>query len=82
MVVYLTGCFETHLLDDVGGQVVEAVQQMQEAATPCSLATLYAWMWTDANFGPAIQAELEAEAVLMPLVSELVRIGVVSPQVC
>ena len=82
MVVYLVGCFETHLLDDAGGQVLEAIQQMQNAATPCSVPALYDWLWADADFGPAIQAELEAEAVLMPLLSELVRVGVLATQVC
>lgn len=82
MVVYLAGCFETHLVDDTGGQILEAVQQMQNAATPCSVLSLYAWLWADAGFGPAIQAELGAEAVLMPLLSELVRVGVLATQVC
>ena len=84
MVVYLATRFETHLVDDAGGQILEAVQQMQSAARPCSVPALYAWLSDDRDLDAAMQAEpeSEAEAVLMPLLSELVRVGVLKTQVC
>lgn len=82
IVVYLAKSFETHLIDDAGGQILEAVQQMQNAATPCTVAALYARLWADSEFGPAVQAEFEAEVVLIPLLSELVRVGVLATHVC
>ena len=84
MVVYLAGRFETHLVDDVGGQVLEAVQQMQIAVQPCSAPALYVWLSDDSDLEAAMQAEseFEAEAVLMPLLSELVRVGVLTTKAC
>ena len=80
--VYLARCFETHLVDDVGGQILEAVQQMQSAAQPCSVQALYAWMSDNSDLEAATQSEFDAEAALMPLLSELVRISVLKTQVC
>ena len=82
MVVFLAGSFETHLVDDVGGQILEAVQQMQSAARPCSVPALYAYLSAGSDVDAAVQAASEAEAVLMPLLSELVRVGVLKTQVC
>ena len=84
MVVYLAQCFETHLVDDAGAQVLETVQQMQEAALPCSIPSLHAWLSADAASDACMQAELESdvEAVLMPLLSELVRVGVLTTRAC
>ena len=80
MVVYLAERFETHLVDDIGGQILEAVQQMQSAARPSSVPALYTWLSSDADLGAAIQAE--PDAVLLPLLSELVRIGALAIQTC
>ena len=80
MVVYLAESFETHLVDDVGGQILEAVQQMQSAARTCSVPALYAWLSAGSDLEAVIQAE--AEAVLMPLLSELARVGVLTIQAC
>lgn len=82
MVVYLATSFETHLIDDAGGQILEAVQQIQDAATACSVSVLYARLWANADFGPDIHAEHEAEAVLIPLLNEMVRIGILATQAC
>ena len=82
MVVYLAERFETHLIDDAGGQILEAVHKMQSAAQPCSVPALYAWLSSDADLGAAIQAEYEADAVLMPVLSELVRVGVLMTRAC
>lgn len=84
MVVYLARRFETHLVDDAGGQVLEAVEEMQGVAQPCSVPTLYAWLSADAALDAATQAEheSEAEAVLMQLLGELVRVGVLTIQAC
>ena len=82
MVVYLAGRFETHLVDDAGGQILEAIQQMQSAAQTCSVPTLYAWFSDDSDLDSAMQSEYEAEAVLMPLLSDLVRVGVLTTRAC
>ena len=82
MVVYLAESFETHLVDDIGGQILEAVQQMQTAAQPCSVRALYAWLSAGNDLDAAVQADSEAESVLMPLLGELVRVGVLKTQVC
>ena len=82
MVVYLAERFQTHLVDDVGGQILEAVQQMQSAARPCSVPALYAWLAAGSDVDTAVQADSEAEAVLMPLLGELVRVGVLTIQAC
>ena len=82
IVVYSAASFETHLIDDAGGQILESVQQIQDSATLCTVPVLYAWLWTNADFGPDILAELEAEAVLIPLLDELVRVGILAIQVC
>ena len=82
LVVYLAERFETHLVDDVGGQVLEAVYQMQSAAQPCSVPALYAWLSDDSDLDAAMQAEFEAEAVLIPLLSDLVRVGVLTTRAC
>ena len=78
MVVYLAERFETHLVDDAGGQILEAVQQMQSAAQLCSVPALYAWLSDDSD----LDAAMQAEAVLMPLLSELVRVGVLTTRAC
>ena len=80
MVVYLAERFETHLVDDAGGQILEAVQQMQSAAQTCSVPTLYAWLSDVSDLDAAMQAE--AEAVLIPLLSDLVRVGVLTTRAC
>ena len=82
MVVYLAERFETHLVDDVGGQILEAVQQMQSVARPCSVPALYAWLSAGSDLDAAVQADSETEAVLMQLLGELVRVGVLKTQVC
>lgn len=82
MVVYLAESFETHLVDDVGGQILEAVQQMQSAARTCSVPALYAWLSAGSDVEAVIQADSEAEAVLMPLLGELARVGVLTIQAC
>ena len=78
VVVYLAERFETHLVDDAGGQILEAVQQMQSAAQPCSVPALYAWLSDDSD----LDAAMQAEAVLMPLLCELVRVGVLTTRAC
>ena len=80
MVVYLAERFETHLVDDAGGQILEAVQQMQSAAQTCSVPALYAWLSDVSDLDAAMQAE--AEAVLIPLLSDLVRVGVLTTRAC
>lgn len=80
--MYLAASFETHLIDDAGGQILESVQQIQDSATPCTVSALYALLWANADFGPDILVELEAEAVLIPLLNELVRVGILATQVC
>lgn len=82
VVLYLTERFETHLIDDAGGQVLEAVQQMQDAAKPCSTHSLYAWLAADTGVDTAVQVETDAVAVLMPLLSELVRVGALTTLTC
>lgn len=82
MVVYLADRFETHLIDDVGGQILEAVQQMQSAARPCSVSALYAWLSYNSDVDTAVQVASEADVVLKPLLGELVRIGVITIQAC
>lgn len=86
VLLYLTVRLETHLIDDAGGQVLEAVQQMQDAAKPCSMPALYAWLVADTGQDTAAHLEAapeaEAEAVLMPLLSELVRVGALTTQAC
>ena len=78
--VYVAERFETHLVDEAGRQVLQAVQKMQSAQQPCSIPALYACLTGDSDSGGAIY--LEAEAALMPLLSELVRIGVLSTSLC
>ena len=80
MVVYLAGSFETHLVDDAGCQILEAVQQMQSVAQPCSVPALCAWLSDDSDLDAAMPSEYEAEAALMPLLSELIRVGVLTTQ--
>ena len=82
VVLYLTERFETHLIDDAGGQVLEAVQQMQDAAKPCSTHSLYAWLVADTGVDTAVQVEPDAVAMLMPLLSELVRVGALTTLTC
>lgn len=78
VVVYLESSFETHLIDDIGYQILEAVQQMESAAHPCSLPALSAWLLADSDISIAVDADPypKAEAMLTPLLSELLRIGV------
>lgn len=84
VVVYLAESFETHLIDDVGSQILESVQQMQSAARPCSVPALYAWLSAGSDVDATGQgdSEAEAEAVLVPLLDELVRVGVLTIQAC
>lgn len=105
MAVYLAHRFETHLLDEIGAQVLETVQFMQDSAQPCSIATLYRQLGIDPEHTYASPTRLsasgaagpipgdsnsqydtdtntEAELVLMPLLSELVRLGVLTTQAC
>ena len=76
MVVYLSDSFETHLVDDVGGQILEAVLQMQSAAKPCSVPALFAWL----SAGSDVQLDPEAEVSLLPLLDELARVGILTVQ--
>ena len=105
MAVYLARRLETHLLDDIGAQVVEAVQLMQDSARACSVHTLYSQLSIDPEHthasptrppadgaaGPILAdsnsqsdtaTNAEAEVVLMPLLNELVRLGVLTTRAC
>ena len=82
MVAYLGDSFETHLVNDIGGQILEAVQQMQSASRPCSAPALYAWLSASSDLDAAVQADSEAEAVLKPLLGELVRVGILTIEAC
>lgn len=84
--VYLAASFETHLLDDAGGQVVEALQALQQGAIPASVVALAGWLTSDQDtaialsgvpFGePDLQALQHAQSLLQPVLAELTRIGV------
>ena len=80
MAVYLSERFETHLVNESGCEVLEAIQQMHVISQPCSLPALYAFLTGDSDPNAAMHSE--AEAALMPLLSELVRIGVLSTRLC
>ena len=82
VVVYLESSFETHLIDDIGYQILEAVQQMESAARPCSLRALSAWLLADSDISIAVDVDPypKAEAMLTPLLSELLRIGALTSQ--
>ncbi len=90
--VYLAASFETHLLDDAGGQVVEALQALQQRAIPASVAALVTWLIGDSDSTVALpdagssdadpQAFQHAQSVLQSMLAELTRIGVITPQPC
>jgi len=81
--VYLARRLETHLLDDSGGQVLEAMQEMQRVGTPCSTVTLYTWLLADSEADEPGQTDFQSpDTMLMPLLNELIRIGAINAQVC
>ena len=85
-VVYLAERFETHLVDEAGSAVMDAIQQIHDASRPCSVPVLYTWLATDADLDAADQSnpdfDAQAEAALMPILNELARIGVLTTLVC
>ena len=80
MAVYLSERFETHLVDESGCEVLEAVHKMHASGQQFSLPALYALLTGDSDLDAAMHSE--SEATLMPLLSELVRIGVLSTRRC
>ena len=80
VVVYLSERFETHLIDDAGGQLLQAVEQMQCAALRCSASSLYAWLSSDAMLD--CLSPLESDAVLLPRLDQLVQVGVLISFAC
>jgi len=81
--VYLAQRLETHLLDDSGGQVLEAMQEMQRDGTPCSTVSLYTWLMADSEVDEPGQTDFQSpDTILMPLLKELMRIGAINAQVC
>ena len=83
VVVYLAQRLETHLLDNCGGQVLEAMQEMQRSGTPCSTVSLYTWLLADAEADEPGQTDTQSpDTMLMPLLNELMRIGAITAQVC
>lgn len=80
MAVYLSERFETHLVNESGCEVVEAVYKMHASGLQFSLHALYALLTGDSDLDAETRSE--SEATLMPLLSELVRIGVLSTRRC
>ena len=76
MVVYVTDRFETHLLDENGCELLEAVCQMHAVGETCSVSAVYAFLTGEST--AASVAEVEEKDALNQLLSELVRIGVFS----
>lgn len=83
MAVYLAERLETHLVDETGAQVLEAIQQMNTAKLPCSVMTLYTWLAGD-GLDMAHETLLESAGytLLMPLLSELIRINALTTHMC
>ena len=85
-VVYLAERFETHLVDVAGSAVLDAIQQIHDASRSCSMPALYTWLSTDADLDAVDQSnpdfDAQAETALMPILNELVRVGVLTSRVC
>ena len=81
--------FETHLLDDAGGQVLEAVRACDSAGVPASLNALLRCLGTDqeriaaaAPGEPAGGLQPDDAALLLPLLTALVQVGVLDTRTC
>jgi hypothetical protein len=87
--VYLAEKFETHLLDDAGGQVLEAVLACESAGVPASLNRLFGYLSAGAQWTPggtsgelADDASDDAATVLLPLLTALAQVGVLDARAC
>ena len=100
--VYISGRFETHLLDDAGSQVLEAVSELRNTAAQCSTSAIYQYLLsgsasmlvnlddhsqetvdsTETIGHLSFSAEEESDAALLPMLTELVQLGVLTSQTC
>jgi hypothetical protein len=81
--VYLADRFETHLLDDAGGQVLEAVRACGSAGEPVSLDGLFGYLTASLETTPGdVGPSGDAATVLLPLLTALVRVGVLDARAC
>lgn len=89
MAVYLAEKFETHLLDDAGGQVLDAVRACESAGVPACLTHLFGYLSAGAQRTPGAaggvlddDASEGAATVLLPLLTALVQVGVLDARAC
>ncbi len=88
--VYLADRFQTHLLDDTGWQVMEALQQLQASAVQCTVDALVTQLiaelpatapgGADAQSAPDVHAD--ARARLLPVLDALTQTGVLAVTAC
>ena len=79
---YVGQRFETHLLDDAGGQILDALLAIPGSERGCGASALVDTMLVDEADSQSPDVQLTALSALMPLLTELVRVGVLTIDEC